>query len=147
MNRSENAVLAFRTGLNCSQAILSTYSGLLGLETGAALRIAGGFGAGMARMQETCGAVTGAVMVIGLKMIDKNTGPDGLRGKVYDTIQDFFKRFREKNRTTECLELLDCDLRTAEGRKTFSDRNLSGTVCEKCVRDAAELLESMLNWN
>lgn len=144
-DRVEKAVNAFNSGMNCSQAILTSYSERLGLDKGTAMRIAGGFGAGMARMQETCGAVTGAVMVIGLKMIDRNTGPDGLRGKVYDTIQEFFKRFRDLNGTTECADLLNCDLRTPEGQKTFKDNNLSSMICAKCVKDAASILEELLN--
>lgn len=142
----EKAVRIFNSGMNCSQAILSAYAGKIGLETGTALRIAGGFGAGMARMQETCGAVSGAVMVIGMKMINKNTGPDDLRGKVYDTIQEFFKQFRKLNKTTECAELIKCDLRTEKGRKTFHEKKLNETVCGKCVRDAAEILENLINF-
>jgi C_GCAxxG_C_C family probable redox protein len=146
MSNSGNAVNAFQSGLHCAQAILSTYSGQLGLDQGTALKIAAGFGAGMARMQNTCGAVTGAVMVMGLKMIDKNTSREMLRDTFYSSIQEFFRRFREKNGTTECRDLLNCDLKTPEGQKVFHDNKLSVTVCEKCVRDAADLLDEMLKF-
>ena len=141
----DKAVERFLSGMNCSQAILSTYADAVGLDKGTAMRIAGGFGAGMARMQETCGAVTGAVMVIGMRMINRNTGPDDLRGPVYDTIQELFRRFREKDGTTECSELLHLDLRTPEGRKRFHDDRLNEIICTKCVRDAAEILDGLLS--
>lgn len=51
---------------NCAQAILSTYCEAFGLERNLALRLAQGFGGGMAHMGKTCGAVTGAYMVLGL---------------------------------------------------------------------------------
>jgi C_GCAxxG_C_C family probable redox protein len=65
--KKEKTIDAFRKGFNCSQAVLSSFSPDLGLEKETALKIACGFGAGMAKLQETCGAVTGAVMVLGLK--------------------------------------------------------------------------------
>ena len=67
MNQKEQAVACFAQTFNCAQAILSTYGLQLGLERELALRVAGAFGAGMGRMGETCGAVTGAFMLIGLK--------------------------------------------------------------------------------
>jgi len=66
-NRVNQAVSLFESGLSCSQAILSTYSPLFGINQDDALRIARGFGGGMARLSETCGAVTGAFMVISIK--------------------------------------------------------------------------------
>jgi len=67
MKRVEAAADCFEKGFNCAQAILSTYGTELGIEREHALRVAGPFGVGMGRMGNTCGAVTGAYMVIGLK--------------------------------------------------------------------------------
>lgn len=66
MNNEEIAVSSFDSGSTCSQAILSTLGPRFGLNHELALCVAGAFGGGMARMGETCGAVTGALMVIGL---------------------------------------------------------------------------------
>ncbi len=67
MNKSECSEQCFLSGFNCAQAVFSTFSGQLGLEPELALRIAGSFGGGMGHIGETCGAVTGAFMLIGLK--------------------------------------------------------------------------------
>ena len=67
MSRVEQAVSCFKGGFNCSQAVLSTYAQDFGLDREAALKLAAGFGGGMGRMAGTCGAVTGAFMVLGLK--------------------------------------------------------------------------------
>ena len=67
MSRVEQAVSCFQGGFNCSQAVLSTYAQDFGLDREAALKLAAGFGGGMGRMAGTCGAVTGAFMVLGLK--------------------------------------------------------------------------------
>ena len=67
MSRIENAISAFRGDFNCSQSILSTYCTQYGLDRDIALKLATGFGGGMGRLGRTCGAVSGAFMVIGLK--------------------------------------------------------------------------------
>jgi C_GCAxxG_C_C family probable redox protein len=67
MKKSDEALECFKGGFNCAQAILSTYGQPYGLDRGASLRVALGFGAGMGRLGETCGALTGAFMVLGLK--------------------------------------------------------------------------------
>jgi C_GCAxxG_C_C family probable redox protein len=65
--RCERATQCFSEGFNCSQAVLSAFGPEMGLDCETALRVAGMFGAGMGRMGNVCGAVTGAFMVIGLK--------------------------------------------------------------------------------
>ena len=65
MNRSEIALDYFSKGFNCAQSVLISCADILKIEEEKALRIASGFGGGMGGMQETCGAVTGAFMVIG----------------------------------------------------------------------------------
>ncbi len=109
-----------------------------------ALRVAGAFGAGMGRMGETCGAVTGAFMVIGLKHGKTRAGDDDAREKTYALVQEFVERFRERNRTLICRELLGYDLGTPEGREAVAEQNLFLTVCPKFVRDAVEILEALL---
>jgi len=67
MNKPECSVQRFFSGFNCAQAVFSTYSSEFGLEPELALRISSSFGGGMGYIGETCGAVTGAFMLIGLK--------------------------------------------------------------------------------
>ena len=107
----EKTVDLFQDGLNCAQALLSAYGPGLGLDRDNALKIAGAFGSGMG-MGETCGAVTGAIMVIGLKHT-KVKGVDYFsKEETYDFTAEFITRFRERNGTIICRELLGCDVTT-----------------------------------
>jgi len=66
--RSDRATEMFLSGYNCAQSVLWSFSDEVRLDPDTALRIACGFGAGMARRQEVCGAVTGGIMVLGLRL-------------------------------------------------------------------------------
>ena len=67
MDRIKQAVTAFKEGFSCSQAVFSALSESSGLERNTALKISQPFGGGIAHMGDTCGAVTGAFMAIGLQ--------------------------------------------------------------------------------
>ncbi len=141
---AEQAVEKFSKGFNCSQAVFSTYAPLYGIDEKEALKIATGFGGGMARLQEVCGAVTGAFMVIGTKHGVTDSADRPGVGKTYRGVQTFAERFRELHGTILCRELLGgIDLNTEDGQKVLKEKNLSKTVCDHCVRDAAILLEEI----
>jgi len=143
-SKSESAVDVFRSGFNCAQAVFSAHAAGFGISERDALRIACGFGGGMGRLQETCGAVSGAFMLIGCRygMTVKDDG--AAREKTYACVQQFADRLIQKNRSISCRALLGCDLRSDEGRKYFKEHDLYETVCVKCVRDAAAIVEEML---
>jgi C_GCAxxG_C_C family probable redox protein len=124
--------------------VLSTYGVRSGLDRETALRIAGAFGAGMARTGETCGSVNGALMVIGLKHAKTRTDDDDSRELAYALAQDFMDAFRGRNHTLLCRELLGVDVSTPEGIAVVREKNLFQTVCPKFVRDAGEILEMIL---
>ena len=92
----------------------------------------------------TCGAVTGAYMVIGLKYGKMKADDNEAKDKTYARVQEFSRRFVVRNKSLNCTELLGCDLGTAEGREKSKEQNLTAIVCEKLVRDAAEILEEVL---
>jgi len=140
MKKSDDAVKVFNEGFSCSQAILSTYGKELGIDASITLKVSAPFGGGMARMGETCGAVTGAFMVIGLKYAQSKDSKD----KVYSVVKKFVDEFKARNKTIVCKELLGYDMSTPEGMKTIKEKELIKTVCPKLVRDAAEILEGLL---
>ncbi len=92
----------------------------------------------------TCGAVTGAYMVIGLKYGKVKADDNEAKEKTYALVQEFSRRFVARNQSLNCTELLSCDLGTAEGREKAKEQNLMTTVCEKLVRDAVGILEEVL---
>ena len=99
----------------------------------------------MARMGETCGVVTGAMMALGLKHGKTRPFDDEAKEKTYHVVHEFVDRFRAKHTSITCKELLDCDMRTPEGLQDFKNRNLIRTHCERFVKDSAEILEDMLS--
>lgn len=98
----------------------------------------------MARTGETCGAVTGSLMVIGLNHAKTRKDDDDSRERAYALAQEFMDAFRERNGTLLCRELLGIDVSTPEGIAAVRERDLFRTVCPKFVRDAGEILEEIL---
>ena len=144
MNRVERAVSCFKEGFSCSQAMLSTYGPQLGLNHELALKVSGAFGGGMARMGETCGAVTGAFMVIGLKHGNARVEDKQAKEKTYSLVKEFVDRFKSRNGSIVCRELLGYDISTLEGMKLVKEKKLTTTLCPKFVQDAAEIIEQIL---
>jgi C_GCAxxG_C_C family probable redox protein len=124
--------------------VLSSFGEDLGLGGELSLRVAGAFGGGMARMGETCGAVTGALMAIGLKYGKVEAEDDEARERTYELARDFVTRFMDRRGSTVCRELLGYNLGIPEERKAAHDRGLFDTVCPELVRDAVEILEEIV---
>jgi C_GCAxxG_C_C family probable redox protein len=143
MSRVEDAVNCFCRGSACSQAIVGTYGPLVGLPQEQGLKLASGFAGGM-RMAQTCGAVTGAFMVLGLKHAGPDCDQRGGRENVYVQIRHFAAQFQQRNHTVVCKELLGCDISTPEGAQKATKEGLFRTICPRLVQDAAEILEEML---
>jgi C_GCAxxG_C_C family probable redox protein len=144
MNRAEDAVSCFKEGFNCAQSVFSSYAPQFGLNRELALKIATSFGGGMARMGKTCGAATGAFMVIGLKFGRVRAQDEQIRDQNYGLVREFVKRFEARNGSIVCRELLDCDISTPEGLKLAQDNKLFENVCPRFIRDAAEIVAQIL---
>jgi C_GCAxxG_C_C family probable redox protein len=140
----ENAIKSFKSGLNCAQSVLTAYSEKLSFDKGLATSISCGFGGGMGRLQETCGAVTGAFMVIGIYNCQKYSDNRERKEKTYAMEQDFNKKFIAENKTTNCRSLLNSDLKTKEGMQYITDNNLFETVCKKCIIDSVKIIDELI---
>jgi len=143
MSRIEKAISLFKDKFNCAQSILSAYCTKYGLDRNTALKLATGFGGGM-RLGKTCGAVTGAFMVIGLKYGMGINEEIELKEKTYQVIRKFSDRFQEINGSVICRKLLDCDINTPEGKDYYIQNELFEKKCLKYVKNAAEVLEEIL---
>ncbi len=147
MSDIEKAVSCFNEGFMCSQAVLSAYAGQFSMDRETALKVSAAFGGGMGRMGEICGAVTGAFMVIGLKYGRTAVTDTKSHEKTNRLVKEFSDRFKSLNGSIVCRELLGCDLSTPDGLKTFVDKKLRDILCSKLVRDAAEIVEQLLEEN
>jgi C_GCAxxG_C_C family probable redox protein len=144
MSKVERAVACFEKGFNCSQSVLSTYAEQFGLDHETALKVAAGFGGGMGRMAGMCGAMSGALMVIGLKYGAVQAEDKQAKETTYEQVRAFARRFMDRHGSTLCKELLECDISTPEGLKRAREHNLFATRCSQLVRSAAEILEELL---
>ncbi len=134
----------FDKGLNCAQSVLAAKSDLTGLSVTNSLKIATGFGAGMAKMQQTCGAVTGAYMVIGALHGRVNPDDEASRDKTYGLIEEFNRRFIELHGSLNCRELLGVDLQIKEGIEEAEREGYFQSRCAKFVEDAEKILDEIL---
>jgi C_GCAxxG_C_C family probable redox protein len=144
MNKSEKGCNAFMGGFNCSQSVLTAFSHRFNIERETALRISCGFGAGFGREQETCGAVSGGVMVIGLMYGQYEPDDRESKEKTYSLVKSFIQSFREANGTSLCSELTGCDLTSESGVKKFNEEKIKENVCLRCINDAIGLLEDII---
>jgi C_GCAxxG_C_C family probable redox protein len=143
-SNADEAVKFFTREGNCAQAVLNCCGkGLIDHDT--ALAVAGPFGGGMGSLGKTCGAVTGAIMVIGLKHPRLDIKDDVTRKESIRLVRELIARFEARNGSIACKDLLGCDLSTPEGVEQFKAQDLIHAVCPKAVRDAAEILDEILD--
>ncbi|UCE38349.1 MAG: C_GCAxxG_C_C family protein [Thermoplasmata archaeon] len=143
-SKINEAVKYFEGDWNCCQSIIMTYGPQYGLPKDTSAHMGTSFAGGMARRGEVCGAVTGALMIIGLKYGMTNETDSQARDKTYELVNEFMDTFKAKHESLRCRDLLDCDLTTAEGRKTAQDKGLFKTLCPELVKSAAEILEELI---
>ncbi len=145
MTKSERAISKFMGGYNCAQSVFYAFSEDLGVDQDTALKVACGFGAGMGRKGEVCGAVTGGVLVLGAQHGRGEKEDRTVTDATYVKVRELMDQFASRNGTCICRQLLHgCDLTTAEGQKYFKENDLLNKVCKPCVQSAVEILETMM---
>jgi len=144
MRRLEEALSRFKEGFNCSQSVLGAYAESFGLDHKIAWKISQAFGGGMARRGETCGAITGAFMVIGLKHGKDRVEDEQAKERTYETVNEFVRKFKSLHGSIYCRQLLGYDLSQPEERRIVQEKNLFETICPRFVQDAVLILEEIL---
>lgn len=136
----QKALDLFVSGFNFSQSVPGLFCGQYGMDEMLALKLAGGFGGGM-RFGEVCGAISGAVMVIGLKYGQYIANDKAAKDKCYEITLEFIEEYRNRKGTVLCREILGYDIRDTEARAKFPGRQKE--VCPKAIEAAVLLLEEM----
>lgn len=144
MNKVQAAVICFEEGFNCSQAVLSAFGPALGLDRDTALKAATAFGGGMAGRGNTCGAVSGALMGIGLRYGATRSDDEEAKERAYSLARKFMHEFASRHGSVFCRDLLGYDISTPEGWESARQQNLRTTRCINFVRGAAEILDELL---
>ena len=143
-DRIEKAVDYYMHNFNCSQGVFTVYAADAGIDEKLALKIAANFGGG-ARKGELCGAVAGALMVLGLKYGHCDADDLASKAEAYKIAEEYMDRFIERNGSVVCRELLGYDLTDPMDRKIIMEKNLFRTYCPEMVRSAVQILEEMLS--
>lgn len=145
ISKKTKAIEAFNSGMNCAQSVLLAYSEQFKLDENLAFQISSGFGGGMGRLQKTCGAVTGAFMVIGIHNCEKYSNHRLQTDNNRSMIQEFNRIFLTKHESLDCKELIKCDLNTKEGQEYSKKNQVKKNICEKCITNSIEIVEALLN--
>jgi len=143
MGSAEKAAATFKEGFSCSQAVLGTYCERFGLDRKQAYKLSSGFGGGM-HLDQACGAVTGAFMVIGLKYGRTRADDVEAKMKTARMVTEFAKKFKARHGSISCTELIGCNISTLEGFEEAKRKDLFKQVCPKYVMSAAEILDDVL---
>jgi C_GCAxxG_C_C family probable redox protein len=144
MDRKAKSMEYFRNKFNCSQAVFATFGSEYGLTEDICLKAACAFGAGMGRQQLTCGAVSGALMVLGLIYGKSIDDPEEKKQETYLKTREFFMEFTRLNGSTSCKALLNgLDINDPYDHQKIMDQGLFVTNCEKYVKDAVSIIEKI----
>lgn len=130
--RVEEAIARHDKGYNCAQAVACTYCDLVGVSEETMFKMTEALGLGMGGMEGTCGAVTGACVLAGMKRSSGNLEKPDSKAASYKLSREIVNRFKEQNTSVVC--------KTLKGVET-------GKVlrpCADCIRDAAVIAEQVL---
>ena len=142
--KTDKAKELFKSGYNCSQAVLGVFCEELGLDFETAMKIASSFGGGMGRMREVCGTVSGMFMAAGLAFASASDSPVE-KGEHYKRIQELAKRFKDKNGSIICRELLQGIESSSDPKPSPRTENYyKKRPCIELVGDSVEIFEQYL---
>lgn len=130
--RIDETIKKHDKGYNCAQAVACTYCDLVGLDEETVFKLTEALGAGMGNMEGTCGAVSGACILAGLKNSSGNLLSPNSKANTYKLSRAILDNFKEQNGSVICKEL--------KGVET-------GRVlrpCQDCIKDAALIAEKVL---
>ena len=147
MDKTDLAAHYHDIGYGCAQSVLCAFTEDFGLEEETALRLSTGFGSGMGRLCEMCGALAGGCMVIGLKYgkVITDGSKYGTETEItYRLTAEMARRFAARNGAIRCWDLLHLDLSQQEDRQRALDEGIFQNQCGKYIQDVVEILVDIL---
>lgn len=145
MERADSALALFSQGFNCAQAVAGAYGDEFGGDPQLVLRASAALGGGISRSGLTCGAVVGALMVLGMRFGATEGGDAAGKERTYVLGTEFIRRFRDAHGSELCRDLIGCDLGTPEGMQQAKERDAHHKVCPAFVEGAVHILEGILD--
>lgn len=144
MKRSQVAIDMFLKGYNCAQSVLYAFREETGLSEDISLKLSCGLGAGMGRKGEVCGAVTGGILVLGMRYGRGIYDGRSARDAAYAKTRELMSLFASAHGSCICRQLLNgCDLTTEEGQRFFKENEYLDKICKNCVQSVVGILEQI----
>ncbi len=140
----EQAVAFYQQGYTCTQSILASFARRYGLQQDLAFRMGEPFGAGTSCTGDMCGAVTGAILVLGLQYGSALSSDDAARLYTYQRVHDLIRCFQGVHGSIQCTDLLGYNLSDPEQFQTVCEKGLFTQRCPIFVRDAAQILTGLI---
>lgn len=143
--RTDYAVSLFQSGYNCAQSVFAAYADLFGMDRRTALKMSSAMGGGVGRMREICGAVSAMAMLAGLKEGNDDPENEEAKAHIYALVRDMSGKFREKEKTIICRELLGIEGMEESAKPTVRTAEFYRTrPCGRLIREAAQIIEEFL---
>jgi C_GCAxxG_C_C family probable redox protein len=142
MDPVSRAVDLFKEGYSCTQAVLAAFGPAYGLSEEHALKLGRALGMGLVT-GKTCGAVSGALLVLGLAGTPVDGNDKTARYRAYNQARDLMARFEAEQGATQCEALLGVNASTEAGLAEAREKNLFTTLCPRFVDTAARILKEM----
>ena len=135
----------FYEGYNCSQAVFCAFCDRTGLSLDEAARLSSSFGGGMGRLREVCGTVSGALLALGMLHGYASPADPEAKAKHYRLVQEYARRFREKNGSIICRELLkDVPVTPGDTPEARTPEFYARRPCLRLAGEAAAILDDIL---
>ena len=144
MSRIQKAVQLFNRNFSCSQAVFAAFADPAVIDEATALKVAAGFGGGIGCSGGTCGALSGAVMVMGLRYGSTDPADKTAKMECYRKVRLLIEEYKLRAGSTICRDLVGFDMSTPEGQLAAKVPHVFDR-CDEFVRIAAEILEEMLS--
>jgi len=145
MTRREKAMSLFEKGYNCAQSVFLAFEDLHGIDRETAARLSSSFGAGMGRLREVCGTVSGMFLTVGLLYGYDDPKAFEEKAEHYGRIQELAKTFEEKHGSIVCRELLGLDVkRESPVPEARTKEYYKKRPCKEVIGDAAEILDNYI---
>ncbi len=147
MSKTDIAISKLNEGFNVSQSMLATFGPELGIDENTASKLTAAIPGHGEYTGDICGAVLAGLMVLGLKYGNTEVGEKEKVGTLKDLSDEFVAEFRARNESIKCTEILGFDISSDEGWTQAEEQRMINDVCSNLVRDAVEILESIVAEN
>ncbi|MFA4877416.1 MAG: C-GCAxxG-C-C family protein [Methanoregula sp.] len=144
LTRADDAEATFTGGFSCAQSVCLAFAGDYGIDKETCLKLSCALGGGMGHTDNTCGAVTGALMVIGMKYGRTRLDDMAAKEKTYEVTKEFIAEFMRRNHSLRCTDLLGYNLSHPREFGLAKEKGVFKSTCPLLVRSAAEILEEIL---